>query len=316
MSSLSPCWSGAHAMPKIHYVDTKFKDTSLAIIEKANEILEDYTAQGYELTLRQLYYQFVARGLIPNNQKEYDKLGSIISDARLAGLIDWDHIVDRTRSLRGVAHWDDPAEIIQGAANSFRIDKWADQSMRVEVWIEKDALLGIIERPCRELDVSYFSCRGYVSQSEMWSAATERILIAKMRRGQFTTILHLGDHDPSGIDMTRDIKERMAMFKVGNYVIVERIALNMDQVQKYKPPPNPTKLSDVRAEKYIEEYGDESWELDALEPSVITALIVDHIEAIRDDKKWNKKVKEEEIHRKQLAKVSEQWEDVIEHLDT
>lgn len=303
-------------MPKICYVETNFKPASLAVIEKANEILEEYTAQGYELTLRQLFYQFVSRGLIPNNDKEYDKLGSVINDARLAGLVDWDHIVDRTRTIRAVPHWGTPADIIESAANSFRIDKWEGQKVRAEVWVEKDALLGVIERPCRELDVSYFSCRGYVSQSEMWSAATERILVDVQKNKRPNLVFHLGDHDPSGIDMTRDIQDRLAMFGVGQYAVVKRLALNMDQVRQYNPPPNPAKLSDVRAQKYIEKYGDESWELDALEPAVISALITKAVTGVRDEKKWKQKVKEEEQYRNQLENVSNRWEDVIEHLDT
>ena len=75
---------------------TKFRASSLAIIDQANEIIDEYQADGYDLTLRQLYYQFVARNLIPNSQSEYNKLGTAINNGRLAGLIDWDAIKDRT----------------------------------------------------------------------------------------------------------------------------------------------------------------------------------------------------------------------------
>ncbi len=143
-------------MPKICYVEHRFGAKALLTIKKANEILEEYTKQGFDLTLRQLYYQFVSRAIIPNNQREYKNLGGIINDARLAGLIDWDHIVDRTRNIRGNTHWSNPSSIISACASQFMIDKWADQPYRVEVWIEKDALIGVIERVCRMLDISYF----------------------------------------------------------------------------------------------------------------------------------------------------------------
>src|ERR1044072_5302001 len=95
-------------MPKIAYVPRRFSAASLDVIETAEGICDDYAAQGYDLTLRQLYYQFVARDLSPNTQQEYKRLGAIINDARLAGLIDWDHLVDRTRNLRGLDHWESP----------------------------------------------------------------------------------------------------------------------------------------------------------------------------------------------------------------
>jgi len=216
---------------KIPYQRIKFSDSKLAVIEKANEIIAEFEEQGYDLTLRQLYYQFVANDLIPNKQSEYKKLGVIINDARLAGLVSWRAIVDRTRNLQGNSHWDGPAAIIRQSAELYQIDKWKNQPHRVEVWIEKDALAGVIEGVCTRNDVDFFSCRGYTSQSEMWAAGMR--LKRYGRAGQDVTILHLGDHDPSGVDMTRDIFERLNMF-AGTKINVERIALNMDQVKKYK----------------------------------------------------------------------------------
>lgn len=152
---------------KICYQKKNFSGSSLSVIRQANAIIDDYESQGYDLTLRQLYYRFVSKGLIPNKDTEYKKLGSIINDARLAGLIDWDRITDRTRNLRKNSHWDSPQSIVETCATQFQIDKWKDQKEYVEVWVEKDALVGILEQACEPLDVPYFSCRGYTSQSEM-----------------------------------------------------------------------------------------------------------------------------------------------------
>jgi hypothetical protein len=126
------------------FIQRAFRPDSQRIIEQAVEIIEDYTAQGFTLTLRQLYYQFVARDLIPNRQSEYKRLGSIINDARLAGLIDWDMIEDRTRNVRKVSAWESPQEIVSAIAEQYKEDLWAGQSQRVEVWIEKDALVGVV----------------------------------------------------------------------------------------------------------------------------------------------------------------------------
>jgi hypothetical protein len=281
------------------YIDKTFRPDTLAIISQANDIINEYAAQGYDLTLRQLYYQFVARDILANSQANYKRLGSIVSDARLAGLISWTAIVDRTRNVRGNSHWQTPEQVLKAARNSFYMDRWQGQPRRVEVWIEKDALVGVIEKPCKDLDVSFFSCRGYVSQSEQWNAAQR--LLNYEDRGIAPLVLHLGDHDPSGIDMTRDIADRLRMF--GCYKTkVKRIALNMEQVEETGPPPNPTKLTDTRAESYIVKYGRDCWELDALDPTYLGNLIRRQVVAVRvpgpyEDVLWREKQHLETIDR-------------------
>jgi hypothetical protein len=220
----------------------------------------------------------------------------------LAGEISWEAIVDRTRNLQGNSHWEGPADIVEACARQFQIDKWADQEHRVEVWIEKDALVGVIERVCRQLDVSYFSCRGYTSQSEMW-AAGQRLQRYAEAHGQTPVIIHLGDHDPSGIDMSRDIADRLELFMGG--MEVNRIALNKDQVKKYNPPPNPAKITDSRAAHYIKMHGNESWELDALDPKVLSTLIENTVLSYRDDESWEKSLRLERKHRKTLETTAE-----------
>lgn len=298
-------------MPKIKYVHKNLGAAKLEVIRKANDVIEEYRAQGFELTLRQLYYQFVSRAWIPNNQKEYDNLGVAIADGRLTGLIDWTAIIDRTRNVKSVPHWTDPSQIMEVVADQFRIDKWEGQPFRPEIWIEKDALAGVIEGVCSELDVPYFSCRGYTSLSEMWSGAMR--LKSHIRGEQTPIILHFGDHDPSGKDMTRDITDRLEMFMGG--LEVRRLALNFDQVEEYQPPPNPAKLSDSRAPAYVAEFGYESWELDALEPAILVGLIRDTIEGLRDDDIWQEKVEREDRDRTLLTQASEQWDDVVGMLE-
>jgi hypothetical protein len=295
-------------MPRIAYVPKRFSAASMDIIAKANAVCQSYAAQGYDLTLRQLYYQFVSRDWIANKQSEYKRLGSVINDARLAGLLDWNYIVDRTRNLRDLAHWASPESIIDAVASQYRTDRWADQPKRVEVWIEKDALVGVIEGVCERNDVPFFSCRGYTSQSEVWGAAQR--LLDYNRRGQKAIVVHLGDHDPSGIDMTRDINDRLYTF--GADVEVIRIALNMDQVERYDPPPNPAKLTDSRAEGYIARFGDDSWELDALDPATLDTLIEDEILSHRDEGQWDISTRAMEREKELLAAVSQRWDDVAD----
>lgn len=119
-------------MPNIQYKEINFRQSSLDLIKLVNQVIQEYQAQGYELTLRQAYYQLVARGYIPNNERSYKNIGNLINDGRLAGLIDWYAITDRTRNLRGNSHWDTPAEVIESAKYSYRLDKWEGQPNYVE----------------------------------------------------------------------------------------------------------------------------------------------------------------------------------------
>lgn len=294
-------------MAKIAFSDMRISGAKAALIKHVNQIVADYADQGLSLTLRQVYYQFVSRGLCPNNDKEYKKLGDVVSDGRMAGLIDWDAIEDRTRFLRSKAHWDSPADIVRACANQFRVDRWANQDAYVEVWVEKDALVGVIESACAPLDVPFFSCRGYASQTALYEAG-ERIRRRRLTNGKNVLILHLGDHDPSGIDMTRDIEDRLEVFS-RRRVHVKRLALNMDQIERYNPPPNPAKLSDSRCNGYIARFGDESWELDALEPRAMIDLIQGEIKQLIDAEAWDEQQGKERNGRLKLEEVAKKLED-------
>ena len=290
----------------INYKPKDFRDSSLQLIHQANKIIKEYPSQGYDLTLRQLYYQMVANAIIANKQTEYKRLGSIINDARLAGLVSWTAIVDRTRNIKANSHWDEPKGILDTAAIAYLEDRWHDQEHRLEVWIEKDALIGVISGLCSKWDVPAFSCRGYVSQSEMWQAGYRRMKY----NNQHVTVIHLGDHDPSGIDMTRDIQDRLELLSNYSDIEVDRIALNMDQIEELQPPPNPTKLTDSRAKEYIYEYGQSSWELDALKPDYMHNIITEKIREHIDFDKWHVTDKRILLHRRTLAALAENFADI------
>lgn len=297
-------------MPKICYIEKNFRPASVELIKKCNRILRRFAAAGYDMTLRQLYYQLVAADEIPNNPRSYDNLGALVNDARLAGLINWNSLVDRTRELQTVGHWETPSEIIDAVASQYRIDKWETQPFRPEVWIEKEALAGVFERVCTRLDVPFFSCRGYTSQSEMWRAG--RRLQKYVEAGQTPVIFHFGDHDPSGMDMTRDIDDRLRLFMGG--LKINRLALNMEQIDEFQPPPNPAKISDSRAANYIEMYGDESWELDALQPDTLAGLVTDAIEGIREESKWQMALEKEIEQRATLRAMSDHFEEIQDYV--
>lgn len=268
-------------MPYETFIPKNFNPKHQALIDTADRIMRNYQAQGYDLSLRQLYYQFVAHHGFANTEQNYKLLGGVISDARLAGALDWDSLVDRGRTTVEVSHWDDPASIVDAAASSYRIDLWEDQPFHVEVMVEKQALEGVLVPVCRRLDCPFTSNKGYSSSSAMYEAGKR--LEGKIDEGKRVVIIYLGDHDPSGIDMTRDVDDRLMLFsgvgywdedekKVLRYDGMEdhfevvRVALNMDQVRTYNPPPNPAKMTDSRASGYVQRFGRQSWELDALDP--------------------------------------------------
>jgi hypothetical protein len=296
---------------KIAYIERNFRGEALAIIEQANAICADYAGQGYDLTLRQLYYQFVARDLIPNSDKSYKRLGSIINDARLAGLLSWHYITDRGRNVVGdlSGYETTPEELIQRAARGYFEDLWAEQPRRIEVWVEKEALGDIVRRAAGGLRCASFPNKGYVSQSEMWAAG--RRIMGYFEEDKDPLILHLGDHDPSGIDMTRDIRDRLSLF-AEQPVEVRRIALNMPQIEQYQPPPNPAKITDSRAEDYIATYGSQSWELDALPPQVLDDLIQSHIRTEMDLGTWAESKRREASVRSSIVAVADHWEEITE----
>lgn len=298
-------------MTYICYQDLNIRGERLELIETANQIIAEYQRAGYVLTLRQLYYQFVARDIIPNTERSYKNLGTLISDGRMAGLISWDAIEDRGRGIRPWVIEEDEREVLSGIERHFALDYWERQNAYVEVWVEKDALASVIERPCGRWRVPYMPCKGYLSASEAWRSGRRYEEMAD--QGRRCVLIHLGDHDPSGIDMTRDNRDRVELFGSCE-VEVRRIALNMDQVETHRPPPNPAKVTDSRANEYIARFGRTSWELDALQPQFLDRLISAEIESLVDPELWEETASEERERRKILAAVHDRFEEVKDFL--
>lgn len=297
---------------KICYDKKRFNSSTRLLIQQAEAILEDYQKMGYNMTLRQLFYQFVRRDLFPkehrdstgvmtkNHLNNYKMLGEAMGNARLSGLIDWSHLEDRHRSVTNWRYDTSPKETIEKARRQYNIDHWTTQPVQVEVWVEKAALADIMEQVCGRWGVPVFACKGYGSVSSKYDA-WNRILDRWNENNQKTHILHFGDHDPSGIDMTRDITDSLAVFQTGSpdYSIdgwdgsdlfsVDRLALNMKQIRKLNPPPQPNKGSDPREKWYTEKYGPHSWELDALDPPQLTSLVEEAVEAVISWPEWEER---------------------------
>lgn len=296
----------------IQYNDWNPRRETVDIINSANDIIQEYSLSGLVLTLRQLYYQFVARDLLPNTERSYKNLSTIVTKARNAGLMSWTGIEDRNRGHNTFWSAEDPFKEVMALPDYIRFDQWARQDIYVEVWVEKEALGNVIQKACSPYLVPYMSCKGYLSASEAWRAG--RRIKQKEQEGKECVIIHLGDHDPSGIDMTRDNRERLHLYGETFDCEVKRIALNMDQVHQYRCPNNPAKLTDSRCGDYIRKFGKHSWELDALEPKVLINLIQNEIKDLIDFRTWDE-VQEEEVEVKnQLRKLAENYYQIQDFL--
>ncbi len=289
---------------KEKFKDKNFQGDAYSLIKLCDEIITEYLNQCLHLTLRQLYYQFVSRDLFPEDRKwswngakwvrdpngtknaepNYKWLGTVLSEARLAGLLDWSAIEDRIRVPAVPSEWENLGEIIDSVLYSYRLPRWKGQSYYIELWVEKDALAGVLSPLARQYHVTMMVNRGYSSQSAMYEASKRFLKHAGeyggSLEGEKLVLLYLGDFDPSGEDMVRDIQDRLDMFGVA--VDVRKIALTLAQVKKYNPPPNPAKIKDPRAGEFIEKYGASSWEVDAINPNELRRIITKSIEGCMD----------------------------------
>ena len=292
-----------------------FQKKNLYLLEKIKEILEEYGEQGIKVTLRQLYYQLVSRDVIPNKVSEYVKLSKLLTDARYTGFVDWSAIEDRTRIPNIPQTFSNIKHLFDVASKSYQLDKWGGQEFYIELWTEKDAISSVISPITEKYQMPVIVNRGYSSASAMYEASkrfkekelrditiadpkakyyVEKFEVSHWKERELI-ILYLGDHDPSGLDMDRDIQNRLGEFGVD--VEVVRIGLTTEQINQYSPPPNPAKITDPRAKGYISEYGETSWEVDALKPEVLQELIERFILRYLDLEKFEqiKKKEQEEI---------------------
>lgn len=264
------------------------------------------------MTLRQLYYRFVAADLIENTQYQYDYLGEAIKEARLDGEILWNWIEDRTRStdagdhkkVRHTKRLKDNFQAFEDTAENYYRPRWEGQKYYVEAWVEKEALAGVFESVCRGLKVVSFPNRGYTSIT-MLKEAADRIRRKGRMNGKEAVILYFGDYDPSGQDIERNIREKLnETFDVE--VDVERQALTRYQIDKYELPPQPAKKTDSRYEQFVEEHGDMAVELDALPPDELRDLIRDGVNAYFDEEYYEDNV---------APKIEEEREEIREWVD-
>lgn len=278
----------------------RLRPDNIKRLEIINKIIEEYASQGYKLTLRQLYYQLVSRDIIPNRIQEYAKLSTLLVKGRMAGVVDWSAIEDRIRVPYIPYSVDDVEDAIADTISQYRLDRQKGQDVYIELWVEKDALSGVLKEITRKYHIKLMVNRGYTSCTAMYDAYNR--MQEERDEGKEVHILYLGDHDPSGLDMIRDIKDRLEEFGVD--VNVKQIGLTMEQIKKFNPPPNPAKITDPRAKEYISIHGNTSWEVDALNPETLHKLVKANVEKLIDMNLFASVITQEEADKEQLRKFA------------
>ena len=323
----------------------RLSSKNIEILQRINAILEEYRKQGYKLTLRQLYYQLVSRDVIPNKDSEYKKLSGILTKGRMAGVVDWTAIEDRLRVPYLPYYVNDVEEALKDTIDHYRRDRQEGQDVMIELWVEKDALSSVLKRITQKYHIRLMVNRGYSSTTAMhdayerFSQHVDRFddrgldhleAEEKVPTKSKVVVLYLGDHDPSGIDMVRDIRDRMLTFFHGEAVDngelpddddwykdafkenyfdevfkINRIGLTMNQIKRFNPPPNPVKLKDTRSEWYVKRYGETCWEVDALNPQTLHEVVEDGIYEVMDDEQFKRIAQEEEEDKEELRRMME-----------
>jgi hypothetical protein len=284
------------------------------IIAAALEVFDQYDTA---ITLRQLYYRLVSRLLIPNTINSYKRLSRIMVKAREQEDVPVNCLEDRSRRVlgRGDTGYDSAEDYLKQKLSSlqdswkgFTMLMWEDQPVYLLISLEKDALSRLVSRIANQYSVRTFPTRGYPSFSYVQ-------LMANYMQTRLTekpiTVLYFGDFDPSGVDIERDLEDRLGRYGAKDFK-VKRIALTADQIKQYTLPPMPVKRSDARAEGFMAEFGDQAVELDALDPNLLQKMvdksILENIEAGR----WNARVRKIEQLQKWIKDKLEDIEKVID----
>lgn len=285
-------------------------------VDRIQVVLKDLS-EYWPLTLRQVYYQLVASGVIHNNMKEYTKLSRVLTKARLDGVVSWDAMEDRGRSLLVSGGWNDRDVFVAADLEDFlagyRRNLLQSQRMALELWIEKDALSRVCHDAAFPYCVPVIVARGYSSVSYVHECR-KRIEQNVAAGYETTVVLYFGDMDPSGWNMLpamlETLQEEMGL---GDQVEPRRCALTVELIEQHKLPHNPEALkwTDTRAKKYVKEFGELAVELDALPPATLQDLVRRSIEAELDLSAFEAEVEDEAEERKDLIELKGRVEEFM-----
>lgn len=277
---------------------------SLEIINASIRILEEIQPAS----VRAVCYRLFIEKLIPDMSKNSTgAVGKQLVYAREKGLISWDWIVDETREAETISSWSNPESIIDAAVRGYRKDYWAMQPRRVEVWSEKGTVRGTVAPILKKYGVTFRVMHGYGSATSIYGIAQETLDSTKPM-----TVLYIGDHDPSGLQMSEiDLPARLIRY--GGRAEIVRIALDASDVTAdTKLPwfPADDKAKDSRYSWFKSLYGNRCWEVDALSPVVLRERLDDAIEALLDVDAWNHAVNIEAAEIESMQNILGTWKSI------
>lgn len=250
------------------------------------------------MTLRQVFYRLVVTGLVPKTEAEYEKVGRYLLKLRREGTVPYDWIADNTRWMRKPRTYADGAEALRRTAAAYRRALWDDQDAYVEVWLEKEALAGVVVGVTDAWDVPLMVCRGFASESYLYNAA-EAIRAA----GRPAHLYLLTDRDPSGVAIADHVARRVAGFLPAGAVAVERVAVTEAQIAAWNLPTRPTKATDSRSKGFV----GGSVELDAIPAGELRALVEGCIARHIDEDALDRTLAVERLERETLAGIAAGW---------
>jgi hypothetical protein len=263
------------------------------------EAIYQAVAVDKPMTVRQVFYRLVSQGVIEKSEKEYKgRVCRLLTEMRLSGTIPFGWIADNTRWMRKPITYSSVKQAFRRTVEHYRRALWDNQDVYVEVWLEKDALAGVLSPVTFEWDVPLMVARGFSSLSYLYEAAE-----AIQAQGKPAYLYYLGDRDPSGVHIDRNIEKRLRQFAPEAEIHFKRIAVIEAQIEELGLPTRPTKTSDSRSKSFK----GESVELDAIPPVVLRDLVAGCIIQHVDQRRQKQMREEEEIERSVLAKQAEQF---------
>lgn len=281
------------------FISRRFKPEQLQLRDQCLTVIAE---KGRIVSLRELYYGLVTKNQIENTDDSYDRLGSSVKWFRLAGLIPWELIEDRSRDANVPPTYESADDFMKTVLPAFKLDHWKPQHDYCEIWVEKDALVNVLRPVAQKYQIALVVCRGNISWSEIKEAA-DRFREARYRHKQLH-LFYLTDCDPSGIDMLHEVNNRFAMLDLYD-LEVERLALTPAQVQHYGMPPNPIKLKDKKQKAFRLETGlTDGYELDAMPQEDIAELVDQRIAQLIDQGLWQQVLDRETEEAEKLKRGS------------
>jgi hypothetical protein len=255
----------------------------------------------WPVTIRQLFYRMIGVAGIVNDARSYKLLSRVMTKARRDGRCPREWICDRTRPTYEPSVWKNPREYAEAVKQGYRRDYWQSQPYHLEIWSEKDTVTGSIQDLTNELGITVRVGRGFNSETRVFEIA--QILA---QTGKPNVVLFLGDHDASGRDIERDWKKRL-LDNGSRPFELRRVAIHAGDIKKFKLPPQRVKSNDSRASKFIQKYGEQCVELDALPPTELRRRLRAVVEGYLDRMAWDRAIAVEKVELKNIVETVSQW---------